>query len=238
MDSKQDDRFAEIAALNRDRSILYRLLSSLFWRELNDNQIEQLSLAEPEFPKGETDLMEQGWSDMQAYLAKRNSGTRQELAVDYAHTFLAAGNNDDRMAIPFESVFMSETGLLMQEPRDEVCKAFLSEHVSPSEELHTPEDHIAFELEFLAVMAQHQNEALESNDVQEALRLCDVQASFHEQHLLNWVDVFCDAIKACCRTQFYRGVADLTRGWVRLDEACIAEIRRLVEDVCPSPATR
>lgn len=224
MASERKQHTEEITTLNQSRAALYRLLSSLYWQELTSEQIERIRCSDV----GSLDLgdrdMDDGWADIKSYLAKCNSGTRQELAVDYAHTFLAAGNNDDRMAIPFESVFMSETGLLMQGPRDEVCKVYYDEHVSPMDDLRTPEDHIAFELEFLAVMAERQNEAIEAGDCDEALRIADVQASFHEQHLLNWIDVFCDAIEENCRTPFYQSVAKFTRGWVKLDGSIMNDV--------------
>lgn len=215
----------EVATLNQNRASIYRLLSSLYWQEITDEQIDRLKSFGTVSLDFEDESMAEGWADIEAFLARRNSGTRQELAVDYAHTFLAAGNNEDRMAIPFESVFVSETGLLMQEPRDEVCKAFYGEHVSPAEDLHAPEDHIAFELEFIAVMSQRCSEALEADDFQEAARIIEVQSSFHEEHLANWIDVFCDAVESNCRTRFYQGIAKLTRGWVKLDGACIEDMR-------------
>lgn len=225
MASECKRRTDELSMLNKNRAAFYRLLSSLYWKELTSEQIEQLRYSNTDELGFDDQNMDDGWSDIETYLKDFNSGTRQDLAVDYAHTFLAAGNNDDKMAIPFESVFVSETGLLMQEPRDEVCKTYYGEHVSPLDDLRTPEDHIAFELEFLAVMADRQNDALESGDYREALRNAEVQAAFHEQHLSNWIDVFCDAVEENCRTSFYRGVAKLTRGWVKLDGACIEEIR-------------
>ena len=47
---------------------------------------------------------------------------RQELAVDFAGSILAAGSYEERRATPYESVFTSETGLLMQEARDDVYR--------------------------------------------------------------------------------------------------------------------
>lgn len=214
----------EIIEINADRGLFYRMLSSLLWRELTEEQILNFRDAHINAEDLANDSMARGWRLIVSYLREFNSGTRQELAVDYAHTFLAAGNNDDRMAIPFESVFMSESGLLMQEPRDEVCKAYYAEHMAPSESLHTPEDHMAFELEFMAHLALRQIDALKADDMQEVRRLTDAQRSFFECHIANWSGVFCDAIERSCQTDFYRGVASLLRGWVEFDSHLLESI--------------
>lgn len=217
---------SDVIDLNERRSSVYRMLSSIYWKELTEAQIKALGNALADDAPGEgRGEVESALKLMAGYLAKAHSGTRQDLAVDYAHTFLAAGNNEDRMAIPFESVFTSETGLLMQEPRDEVCKAFLAEHREPLERLHTPEDHVSFELEFMAQLAELQNEAVSAGDLAEAARLGQVQGNFLETHLGNWIPDFCAAVADCCRTDFYRAVAELTRAWIAEEAAALAELQ-------------
>ena len=82
-------------------------------------------------------LIAEGFEDIRRYLRKCDTGTRQELAVDYAHTFLAAGNYESFAATPYESVFTSETGLLMQDARDEVYKPNTCSPARPCTPLRT-----------------------------------------------------------------------------------------------------
>ena len=164
------------------------------------------------------ELMEEGYADMAAYLKHRDGGTRQELATDFAGAILAAGSYDDRRATPYESVFTSESGLLMQEARDDVYRRFCEARVAVDEGLRTPEDHLSFEFEFMAAQAGEQARALHAGDTAAAASALRTQREFHRDHLLNWIDAYCDCLQSCAQTRFYRGVAKLTRGFVHMDE--------------------
>jgi len=210
------------------RESVYSMFSALYFKELDANQIK--TLAQQDFSSVE-DLdpdISEGIQAIRKSLQRVHSGTREDLAIDYAHTFLSAGSTKhERRACPYESVFTSELGLLMQDARDDAYRYMLAEHVEPDERLHIPEDHVSFELEFMASLCARLSTALETEDDAEARRLLDVQRSFHANHLLNWIDEFTTAVQRCCRTGFYRGVAQMTRGFVRLDTELIGETERL-----------
>ena len=214
----------EIVEVNAGRAAYYRMLAELLWKELTQEQIDHLAALDLKSLAQGDEALESGYGDMAAYLRRRNTGTRQELAVDYAHTFLAAGNYESFAATPFESVFTSEMGLLMQDARDEVYKSFCSERVQPDEELHTPEDHLSFEFEFLATLLERTNAACLAGDFARAAELSQKIAEFHKNHQLNWVDDFCDAALDVAETRFYRGVSKVIRAFVRMEANVIADM--------------
>ena len=222
-DQERHELVAELTAVNAARAALYRTLAQLFFTELTQEQIEHLAQQDFSGMSGDEPLIAEGFEDMHRYLRKLNSGTRQQLAADYAHTFLAAGNYKSFAATPFESVFTSETGLLMQEARDEVYKMYCAEHIQPREELHTPEDHLSFEFEFVATLIERTNEALGQGDTAAALSHARCIQEFHGAHQLNWVDDLCDAVADVAQTRFYRGLGKVTRGWVHLETDVIAD---------------
>lgn len=222
--AKVQDAAQEIIELNKGRAGFYRMLASLYFTELTAEQIEHMAQQDFSGLNGGDELIAEGYDDIARYLAKRNTSTREKLAVDYAHTFLAAGNYETFAATPFESVFTSEMGLLMQEARDEVYKMYCAEHIQPDESLHVPEDHISFEFQFIATLLERMNEALESGDEPEALRYALLSREFHEKHQLNWVDDLCDAVMDCAQTRFYRGVSKITRGFVHAETEVMDDI--------------
>lgn len=225
IDAMDGARFAQTMGL---RARIYRMLGSLYFTELSDDQIELLARQDySAFADLDADLA-RGAKEVERALRHVHSGTREDLAVDYAHTFLAAGTTkNERRAVPYESVYTSATGLLMEQAREDVYKAMLKERVLPDAELRTPEDHLSFECEFMAALADRAAEALEAGDIDEAARLVDVQQDFHAAHLANWVDDLCEAVDRTCRTKFYRGVALMTRGFVRMDGELLEECARL-----------
>lgn len=168
--------------------------------------------------------MRDGYYLIKRAVRKPDGKTRQQLACDYAHTFLAAGNYEERMATPYESVFTSEDGLLMQDARDDVYRLYCQEHVGVSVGYTDPEDHVSFEMEFMAALADKCNAALDAGDMAEACRLADVAADFHARHLENWIDDLCDTIDKVADTKFYRGVSKLTRGYVHADAEAVADV--------------
>ena len=176
-------------------------------------------------------LMAEGYALMEGFLRKVDTGTRQRLAVDYAHTFLAAGNYETYAATPFESVFTSEAGLLMQDARDEVYRMYCDAHVQPDERLRIPEDHVAFEFEFLALAIERTNDALEASDFPAAAAHARTVARFHEEHQLNWIDDLCDAIEDVAATTFYCGVAKVTRAFVHRETGLVADEVAAIEEL-------
>ena len=76
-------------------------------------------------------------------------GRRGDLAVDFLHTFIGVTQDREQVAFPYESVYTSPEHLLMQDARDEVLAAYRAAKVVLVDEACEPEDHLAFELEFM-----------------------------------------------------------------------------------------
>ena len=140
--TEREELASQLVEVNRGRAGFYRMLAQLYFKELTADQVKHLAGMDFSGMSGDDETIAEGYAEMHRYLRHANGGTRQELACDYAHTFLAAGNYETFAATPYESVFTSELGLLMQEARDEVYKAFCAQHIQPDESLHLPEDHI------------------------------------------------------------------------------------------------
>ena len=231
MDASTKELVDQLIEVNKGRAAYYRRLASYYFKELSQEQLEGLAVTDFSGLDAGEALLAEGYADMKAYLHHMNSGTRQMLAADYAHTFLAAGNYETFAATPYESVFTSPEGLMMQDARDEVYKMFCSEHIQPDESLHMPEDHIAFEFEFLATCLERTNEALEAGDWARASELSHKVADFHQQHQLNWVDDLCDTILDVAQTRFYRGVSKITRAFIHTETEVIADEADAIDEL-------
>ena len=235
--AEREELASQLVEVNRGRASFYRMLAQLYFKELTAEQVKHLAGMDFSGMSGDDETIAEGYADIRRYLRHANGGTRQELACDYAHTFLAAGNYETSAATPYESVFTSEMGLLMQEARDEVYKTFCSQHIQPDESLHLPEDHISFEFEFVATMLDRINDAILDGAFGHACELAQVVSDFHRDHQLNWIDDLCDSIDDVAQTRFYKGVGKVTRGFVHADTEVIAdEIDALRELADPAAA--
>lgn len=217
----------DLLASCTSRSSFYRFLASLFLYEPTDEQIETLAHADlPTVVGGE---IGRGYELIHEYLRHRNQGTRQAIAVDYAHTFLGAGHYESITAPPYESVFTSEEHLLMQDARDGALAYYRSENLDLPEDNTTPEDHIGFELQFMATLIERMAAAVDAGDEERIQALARRQRSFFDEHLANWLPAFAQAIDQNCKTNFYHGVACLTRGLVINDRPVFDELVELVQ---------
>lgn len=230
---EREELASQLVEVNRGRASFYRMLAQLYFKELTAEQVKHLAGMDFSGMSGDDETIAEGYADIRRYLRHANGGTRQELACDYAHTFLAAGNYETFAATPYESVFTSEMGLLMQEARDEVYRTFCSQRIQPEESLHLPEDHISFEFEFVATMLDRINDAILDGAFGHACELAQVVSDFHRDHQLNWIDDLCDSVDDVAQTRFYKGVGKVTRGFVHADTEVIADeidaLRELAE---------
>lgn len=144
---------------------------------------------------------------------------RTDLAAEYARIFLGMSRSP---VAPYESVYTSETGLLMQEARDEVLAHYRREGFAVDEAVNLPEDHIAFEFGFMAGLARKTAAALDAGNDDEAQRLLDVQAAFVADHLTPWVPALTDDVAARAKMGFYRGLASLARDFVAAEADVLA----------------
>ncbi|MCD8199622.1 MAG: molecular chaperone TorD family protein [Coriobacteriaceae bacterium] len=204
----------EISASCTARIEFYRFLASIFFTELSQEQVE--TVAASRFPIDDTDIG-RGYELIARYMQHRDSGTRQQLAVDYARVFLGAGSYEKLKAPPYESVFTSEVQLLMQEARDDAVKWYRRYGLALPEDNTTPEDHVSFEMQFMALLIERSLECLKAGDEDGFKELACAQRDFFDEHLANWLPRFADAIDQFCKTDFYHGIAALVRGLLQVE---------------------
>ena len=135
---------------------------------------------------------------------------RIDLAADYNQLFLGMSAHP---VAPYESVYTSEEGLLMQKARDEALRVY--------ESFDLPEDHIALELELMACLADRTRAAAEAGE--DPTGLIAAQRAFLSEHL-GWAAALCDDVEKRARTAFYYGIAGLTREHLAADEAVLGSL--------------
>lgn len=205
----------------RNAEAFYTLLSSIYYLELSEGQIEGLASSGFDYPDDGSEMGD-SCKKLRLYLSRRGANARQDLAVEYARIFLAAGVYEGKTAVPFESVFTSSDGILMQDSRDEVVKIYASNGLVIPRELNIPEDHLSFELEFLAHTSKSIAESLENDSpVDELIR---TQISFIDEHLLNWIPQLQERVDAFAKLPFYPAIMSITKAYLEEYRAVISEV--------------
>jgi len=190
--------------MDERRVNMYRLLGRLYKKEVDGKLLTALSSMA--FPGGGDSEDGKGFSLIGTFLSsaqtRKPDEIEEDLAVDFAKTFLAAGIAKGEAAFPYESVYTSKKKIVMQEAWEKVRKIYASREIRIVDEgKEFLEDHIACELEYMAILCS------ENAPVSEQLQ-------FLETHLLNWIPAFTADVEHYSNSDFYKGLAVLTRGFL------------------------
>ena len=70
-----------------------------------------------------------------------------------------------------------------------------------------------------------------------ALDLLERQRAFLNRHLLRWVPAFCEDVRRLARTDFHRGLARLTVGFLRMDREIVARVAEAAANAVTGPGS-
>ena len=206
----------------RQQSAAYGFVARLLRTEVDDEALGRLRAMR--FPAASgNDHLDAGYRGLCAYLNAGGERQHGDLAVDFLHTFIGVTQDREQVAFPYESVYTSPEHLLMQDARDEVLAAYRAAKVVLVDEACEPEDHLAFELEFMQLLGERAAEALEAGDDGSCANLLEARRAFLEEHLLNWFPIRRD-VQRVARTGFYRALADIVLGVLETDQAFLEDV--------------
>jgi TorA maturation chaperone TorD len=210
------------------------MFARLFLKPLNDQDIEELATADfcaRGLRLEGAGLLAEGFNDMGRTLKKRHTGTRSQLATDYTMCFDGMEAVEDLVAVPYASVFLGTEALLYQEPRGKVYKLFREEGIGLKSGVDLPEDHLSFELEFLALLSDRAVAALEKGQTDELLRNLRLSQEFIRDSILTWIGLLAERANRILKTRFYRGVLKAAQGYLTLDIEAISGLLEEIGDV-------
>lgn len=222
-----------ISILLANRHYLFKLLQHLFGNEPNLELIEvatsehtqealKLLLDEDEH------LFDTFFSllpNLKQGIATDADGTLDKLKSEY--TYLMIGPNK-LPAPPWESVYVTKERTLFQESTLYVRREYLKYQFLPANYPHEADDHIAFELDFMAHLAKLTLEHFDHEDIDKVKKLLIDQKSFLAKHLLVWVDEFVVQIQTSKTHYLYPQTAALTAQVLKIDSALIDELLSLI----------
>ncbi|NLL18212.1 MAG: molecular chaperone [Clostridia bacterium] len=181
---------------------IYRLLSACYYEpcpELKPLLVNLEDWIQLVFPKGTADV-----SVMRREL-EQQAGDVTELVVDYARLFIGPFNV---LAPPYGSVYLEKEGQVMGDSTVAVSRFYQEVGLKLDPEQKDLPDHIAVELEFLYYLIFRRRD----REYQQFLEL----------YLAPWIDPFCDAMESGARTEFYRSLAKVTRGFLSQEKVLSA----------------
>ena len=191
----------------KSREAMYSLLSRFFAKEADEAFVD--ALASASFPNA-GGMMGEGYEMLKKALEDRGENFLEELSVDYALAFLAAGSAGGKAAVPVESLYSPE-GIFMAECWEDVCKCYALHGLGKSAE-DMMEDHLSIELAFMAYLC-HKGEVA-------------MQKEFLEKHILSWMDAFYKDAGEYVKTPFYMAAVKILVGYLEMEKALLEAVDR------------
>ncbi|BAS26234.1 TorD/DmsD family molecular chaperone [Limnochorda pilosa] len=215
------------------REVAYSLLARLFLEEPDEGFIRELSRRgafDTFLFAEESDAVEVAARRVASALSELESlGDEGFQAVRWDYTRLFVG--PERLpAPPWESAYLTEERLLFQESTLEVRRAYGKYGLVTRNYPHEADDHLGFELEFMAHLSRLAREGVakptEAGRPAPEQVLAD-QAAFLREHLQRWVPAFAADVEARASTVFYRGLACLLKSFLQADAAFIQDMQSM-----------
>ncbi|MEC4185166.1 molecular chaperone TorD family protein [Adlercreutzia sp. R21] len=220
-----------LAALMESRANVYRLLSRCFRSEVDEALARDIAEAFT-FESDDATLTEAlAAMERAAAAAVGDEQALELLAVTFDRVFFGMGPLTARHAFPYESVYTSDRGIMMQEAYAAMTRTLREQALVKDASFTEPEDHLAVELAFMATLADRTVAFLAARDeAGDAAATETVRQSlaFAQSHLLNWIGRFCAELVLAAtpdgEESFYVALARFTARFVEGDAELLEEM--------------
>jgi len=137
-----------------------------------------------------------------------------DLARQYAFLFLGVGSETVALC---ESAYRNEGGLLFQNAYFDILEKYREVGLGKREDFPEPEDHLSLELAYMAHLCRRIISSIETGKEAEAKKYYQYQGNFLNDHLLLWVPQFAKSLSEISPSPFYKALAFLLEGYIRVD---------------------
>ena len=206
--------------LAENRANTYTLLSRVWGTEVDQDLLDHLHAASfPHLPDIPT--LDRAYRVLEKSVQEDSPAQLTALATDFAR--LCLGSDPREGADPYESVHLNKEGLMMQDEWEAVLRLYAELGLARADKTYESEDHLALELECMALLCDRQREALQAGEMPEASWWLDQQGRMLDEHLLKWVPSFIQRVEALGQTDFYKAFGALTGEYLKIDRETLAE---------------
>jgi putative dimethyl sulfoxide reductase chaperone len=212
---------AALAAVARQRSQTYWWLSELFLAAPDEAGVARLREHAAETSNGDDDVVL--ITRLRELAAALTHTSPEALAVEHARLF-AGLSESYGPAPPFESM---HAGVPAQgESVPSMVDAYRAAGFDQIDVPAVPQDHLAVELRFMALLAAQESAARDRGDGERVRVLLTHQQRFIDDHLLSWVPAYCERIAVATREAFFAAVAHMTAETLALDRDNLDDLIR------------
>lgn len=207
-----DVQMTDLAETATARANVYGLLAAVFRAEPSSSLLSRLR--DPEMSGALAGL---GLCLDEDLRGSPDEQLREDLAVEYTRLFLGPGPHIS----PHESLHVEEgcgpDGGHWGPDTVKVKNFVEAAGLTVGSSFPGMPDHICVEMEFMQMLAAREAEAWTEADEAFATNIQKIEKRFYDEHLSRWVGRFCDSVIQTSRHSFYRGIAEMTKGFIEYE---------------------
>ncbi len=160
--------------------------------------------------------------------AEKNNNLLEDLEVEHTALFVLPKFVRGR---PYESFYLDpkqKVGAGITITVSEFYKKAGAEFTSNIDELA---DYIAIELEFMHFLCIKERDSWKASNKENAIGYLYFERNFLKEHLGKWYRQFCEDISKDATSDFFRGVTEITREYLDIENKDIVGLLDSVEDI-------
>lgn len=150
--------------------------------------------------------------------------TDQDWKFMQEHYVALFANSGPILVYPWESVYTSTEHIIYDEHTLAVQEFYRKWGVERTDTAPGPVDHIGLECSFMALLTKRAIDSLKKQDNTSFRDNIAGQKEFLENHLLLFVDAFCQSLQEQTTMEFYKGLALFLQAYIETDAAELAHI--------------
>lgn len=217
---------SDLAASAEDRSRFFWWLAEWFLHPPSRDQL--IGLDVPEEAADTADTLDRAWLDLARSLPDPESANLDALGVEFTRLFSGIQEGMGPPP-PFESVWREDR--LIGESTMAVIDSYARAGFADIAPEAGPQDHVAVELRFLALLALREAEAWRGGDSAGAEKRQTQQREFLERHLATWAPRWADLVIRQAQAPLFAALAGLLKAG--LDQAALEVAGSIPETASP-----
>ena len=227
---KTADETGKPLVVAQARRSVYEMLSGLFLELPDRNMVSsifdpdfgrRLSMVASVFEAGE---IREGLALISRFISSFRNDSREEILkrISIDRTRLFRGVSEKHSPPPPYESFYREQRLSGQTSAD-VYRFYCRLGVTLPEGWTESPDYLGVEIDFMRLLCQGEEEAWLNHQPEKALEFLRTSDDFLKDHLLKWAPSFFEKMVEMAGLDFYRGLARLTNGFLRVDLRLVEE---------------
>ncbi len=215
-----------IMSVAENRSKLYWFMGTLFLIKPDEDFIIRLS---DELSSVADDMLKTEIEALKRSLETRHiSELVEQLEYEFTRLFHGVHKNYGPPP-PYESVYRESN--IMGDSTRAVIERYSEAGFGEIDKSAGPQDHLGVELKFIALLCQRESQQRDAGEDAEALNTLKMEKAFLDNHLLQWLPGFQEAVEHYTPHPFYEALVSLTNRVLVLDNEYITGLLSSKENI-------